>query len=146
MSDKIIKGWGHELIIESNETYCMKQLCFFAKGHKSSFHFHKNKTETWLIQKGSVSVEMMDMKDATTRTIILKEGDTLHIPPMTPHQVTNLIPETVILEASSKDTPEDNYRIAPGDSQKLGKRPTQCVQEDIKPGDYTRGEKRDIMV
>jgi mannose-6-phosphate isomerase-like protein (cupin superfamily) len=131
MPREIKKGWGHEVIIESNDTYCMKQLCFYKKGHKSSFHFHKEKEETWLIQSGSVQVEIMDMRDSATRMEILKTGDTLHLKPMTPHQVTSLEDNTVILEASSKDTPEDNYRIAPGDSQKR--------QLDIKPGDYTQG-------
>ena len=118
MTEKIKKGWGHELILESNDQYCMKELHFYEKGHKSSMHFHKDKTETWLIQQGVVSV--VDMSDASTRKIILSQGGVLHIEPMTPHQVTNIEKNTIILEASSKDTPEDNYRISPGDSQTKG--------------------------
>jgi mannose-6-phosphate isomerase-like protein (cupin superfamily) len=120
MTEKIKKGWGHELILESNDQYCMKELHFYEKGHKSSMHFHKDKTETWLIQQGAVSVVLMDMSDASTRKIILSQGGVLHIEPMTPHQVTNIEKNTIILEASSKDTPEDNYRISPGDSQTKG--------------------------
>ena len=78
------------------------------KAHKSSMHFHKDKTETWLIQRGVVSV--VDMSDASTRKIILSQGGVLHIEPMAPHQVTNIEKNTIILEASSKDTIEDNYR------------------------------------
>tara|TARA_B100000953_G_scaffold8869_1_gene7896 strand:- start:468 stop:851 length:384 start_codon:yes stop_codon:yes gene_type:complete len=118
--NKIQKGWGHELIIESNDTYCMKELHFYNEGHKSSMHFHKNKTETWLVQEGAIQVELMDMSDATTKVIVIKKGGTLHLEPMTPHQITCLENNTVIIEASSKDTPEDNYRISPGDSQKEG--------------------------
>tara|TARA_B100000470_G_C19543290_1_gene281461 strand:- start:22 stop:417 length:396 start_codon:yes stop_codon:yes gene_type:complete len=114
---KIGKGWGHELILESNEQYCFKELHFYEKGHKSSMHFHKNKTETWLIQRGAVEVELMDMRDSSTRLVTLEKGGTLHIEPMTPHQVVSLEDNTVILEASSEDTPEDNYRIRAGDSQ-----------------------------
>ena len=114
---KIGKGWGHEIILESNDTYCMKELHFYEAGHKSSMHFHKNKTETWLVVEGSVEVELMDMTDATTRKVIISKGGTLHLDPMTPHQVTCLEKNTVIIEASSKDTIEDNYRISPGDSQ-----------------------------
>ena len=95
-------------------------------------HFHKNKTETWLIQSGSVKVELIDMTDASRREVILAKGEVLHLEPMTPHQVTCLEDNTVILEASSKDTEEDNYRIAPGDSQREFSR-------DIRPGDYTMG-------
>lgn len=129
---KITKGWGWENIIQSNDLYCMKELCFAKKGHKSSMHFHKNKTETWLIQSGSVKVELIDMTDASRREVILAKGEVLHLEPMTPHQVTCLEDNTVILEASSKDTEEDNYRIAPGDSQREFSR-------DIRPGDYTMG-------
>ncbi len=50
--------------------------------------FHKDKTETWLIQQGVVSV--VDMSDASTRKIILSQGGVLHIEPMAPHQVTNM--------------------------------------------------------
>ena len=81
-------------------------------------HFHKDKTETWLCLKGAVQVELMDMKDASTSTIYINEGGVFHIDPMTPHQITCMADDTVILESSSKDTPEDNYRIRPGDSQK----------------------------
>ena len=118
--NKIQKGWGHELILESNDTYCMKELHFYEKGHKSSMHFHKNKTETWLLVEGAVIVEIMDMSDATSKFVTIEKGGVLHLEPMTPHQVVSIEPNTVILEASSKDTPEDNYRIRPGDSQKKG--------------------------
>ncbi|MDE0954416.1 MAG: cupin domain-containing protein [Candidatus Poseidoniales archaeon] len=118
MCKKIQKGWGHELIIQSNDQYCLKELHFYEKGHRSSMHFHKNKTETWKIQAGAVQVELIDLKDSSRRTVKLEAGDTLHLEPMTPHQVTSLEGNTVIIEASSKDTPEDNYRISPGDSQK----------------------------
>ena len=78
---KVTKGWGHENIIESNNIYCMKELHFAKKGYKSSMHFHKNKTETWLIQSGSISVEIMDMSDATTKTIRIGKGETFHLDP-----------------------------------------------------------------
>ena len=135
MCEKIEKGWGHELIIESNDQYCMKELHFDKAGHKSSMHFHKDKTETWLVQSGAVSVEIMDMSDASTRKVLIEKGGTLHLKPMTPHQVTSIEDNTVILEASSKDTPEDNYRISPGDSQKNMIEAT----IDVRPGDYTQG-------
>lgn len=115
---KIEKGWGHEMILESNEQYCFKLLCFAKEGHQSSFHFHKDKTETWLIQQGKIQVELMDMSDSSTRMEYYEKGQVLHIPPMTPHQVTCLENDTVIIEASSEDKASDNYRIKPGDSQR----------------------------
>jgi len=115
---RIKKGWGHELIHESNDQYCMKELHFYKKGHVSSMHFHKNKTETWVIKQGSVKIEFMDMLDSSTNVVIMNATDVTTIQPMTPHQVTCLEDDTIIMEASSKDEETDNYRIRPGDSQR----------------------------
>ena len=114
---KIKKGWGHELIIESNDQYCMKELHFYREGCKSSMHFHKDKTETWFCLRGAVMVDLIDLSDASKSKVYVTQGGIFHIDPMTPHQVTCTEDDTVILEASSKDTPEDNYRILPGNSQ-----------------------------
>ena len=117
MSSRIQKGWGHELIHESNDQYCMKELHFYKEGHKSSMHFHKNKTETWVIMEGKIQIEFMDMSDSSTHVTIMEKGYVITIPPMKPHQVTCLEDNTVVMESSSKDESSDNYRIRPGDSQ-----------------------------
>jgi hypothetical protein len=44
------------------------------------------------------------------------EGDIFHIAPLHPHQVI-CIEAGTILEVSTPDSVEDNYRISPGDSQ-----------------------------
>jgi len=119
MSNKIQKGWGHELIHESNDQYCMKELHFYNKGHKSSMHFHKNKTETWVVTRGSIKIEFMDMSDSSTRITLMEEGAVITIKPMIPHQVTCMENDTIIMESSSKDEESDNYRIRPGDSQAI---------------------------
>jgi mannose-6-phosphate isomerase-like protein (cupin superfamily) len=119
MCTKIKKGWGHELILESNDLYCFKELHFDKKGHQSSMHFHKEKDETWTVLKGAIKLELMDMTDATTRVVIVNHGGVIRIKPMTPHQVTSLEDDTVIMEVSTKDSVEDNHRIIPGDSQKI---------------------------
>lgn len=116
-SKYVDKGWGHELIHESNEQYCMKELHFKKKGYQSSMHFHKNKTETWIITSGSVKVEFMDMSNASTEFKTLNTGDVITINPMTPHQITCLEDNTIVMESSSMDERSDNYRIRPGDSQ-----------------------------
>jgi mannose-6-phosphate isomerase-like protein (cupin superfamily) len=117
MSEIIKKGWGHELIMESNEMYCFKELHFYKKGHKSSMHFHKEKDETWCIKQGAVKIELMDMHDSTTSVVIVNEGGVIRIKPMTPHQVTCLEDDTIVTEVSTHDLDDDNYRIRPGDSQ-----------------------------
>ena len=47
---------------------------------------------------------------------MLNENDTWHNPPLLPHQVICLEAGTLI-EVSTPDSVEDNYRVAKGDSQ-----------------------------
>ena len=62
-------------------------------------------------------VDLIDLSDGTKSKVYVTKGGIFHLDPLTPHQVTCTEDDTVILEASSKDSPEDNYRILPGDSQ-----------------------------
>jgi hypothetical protein len=58
--------------------------------------------------------------DTATAAILEKElnmGDTWHNPPLLPHQLVCLTQGTII-EVSTADSVEDNYRVQPGDSQK----------------------------
>ena len=110
------KGWGSELIWCSNEKYCGKMMNFH-KNAKFSMHFHAEKDETWYILSGKFSVRYIDTKDASQHEKELNIGDTWHNPPLFPHQVICL-EEGTILEVSTPDSVEDNYRVLPGDSQK----------------------------
>lgn len=110
------KGWGHELIFATNDKYCGK-LMKFNKGAKFSMHFHAQKDESWYILEGVFIVHWIDTLNATTITKRLNAGDTWHNEPFFPHQV-ECIEEGTIIEVSTPDSVEDNYRIFPGDSQK----------------------------
>jgi quercetin dioxygenase-like cupin family protein len=110
------KGWGHELIWATNDSYCGKLLKFNA-GAKFSMHFHNIKEETWLVLNGKFIVKWIDTKDATEHENELVGGDTWHNEPLKPHQVICL-EEGTIVEVSTPDSVEDNYRVAKGDSQK----------------------------
>jgi|LWDU01.1.fsa_nt_gi mannose-6-phosphate isomerase-like protein (cupin superfamily) len=123
--EMIEKGWGREIILESNDKYCMKVLQFDKEGSTSSMHFHKEKDETWTVLSGSIKVEMIDLATATTEEVIIEERGVIRLKPMTPHKVTALQDMTSIMECSSPDSEEDNYRIYPGDSQQQ----TQCSSE-----------------
>lgn len=116
LSGKINKGWGHELIWATNEKYCGK-LMNFNKGSKFSMHFHAVKEESWYVLSGEFLVHWINTADATQHTTPLKEGDTWHNKPLMPHQL-ECLEEGSILEVSTADSVEDNYRITPGDSQK----------------------------
>ena len=110
------KGWGHELIWATNDKYCGK-LLKFNKDARFSMHFHSVKDESWLVLSGKFNVFYIDTNDASQHVKVLEPGDTWHNPPFLPHQVVCL-EEGTIVEVSTPDSVEDNYRVAKGDSQK----------------------------
>lgn len=110
------KGWGHELIFATNDKYCGK-LLKFNKDARFSMHFHSEKDETWYVLDGLFEVKYIDTKNAKQDSKILKAGDTWRNEPLFPHQVICL-EEGTIIEVSTPDSVEDNYRVMPGDSQR----------------------------
>lgn len=88
----------------------------FKQGAKFSMHFHAEKDESWLVQGGLFKVIWIDTKDASRHEKILDIGDKWHNPPLLPHQLICL-EAGVILEVSTADSVEDNYRVETGDSQ-----------------------------
>ena len=110
------KGWGHELIWATNNKYCGK-LLNFNEGAKFSMHFHAEKDESWLVLSGLFEVLYIDTKDASVKKKTLRKMETMRIEPLVPHQIICLQQGTII-EVSTPDSVEDNYRVAKGDSQK----------------------------
>ena len=110
------KGWGHELIFATNDLYCGK-LLKFNKGAKFSMHFHREKDETWYVLDGKFLVRYIDTDNASVYENELNQGDTWHNEPLSPHQV-ECIEAGTIIEVSTPDSVEDNYRVGKGDSQK----------------------------
>lgn len=109
------KGWGHELIWATNDKYCGKMMSF-NQGARFSMHFHSAKDESWYVLSGKFIVEWIDTKTSEIHQKTLKEGDTWHNPPLLPHRLICLETGTVV-EVSTADSVEDNYRVMPGDSQ-----------------------------
>ena len=110
------KGWGHELIWATNDKYCGK-LLKFKKDARFSMHFHAEKDETWFVLSGKFLVKYIDTNTATELQKELNPNDTWRNNPLLPHQVICL-EEGIIIEVSTPDSVEDNYRVAKGDSQK----------------------------
>jgi quercetin dioxygenase-like cupin family protein len=110
------KGWGSEYIWATNDLYCGK-LMRFNKDAKFSMHFHAKKDETWYVLSGKFEVRYIQTKDASIRSEILNQGDTWRNEPLEPHQLI-CIEEGTIIEVSTPDSVEDNYRVMPGDSQR----------------------------
>lgn len=109
------KGWGSELIWATNDKYCGK-LMHFNAGAKFSMHFHSVKDETWHVLSGKFKVVVINTRDASRKEFTLSPNDTWHNPPLVPHQLICLEAGTIV-EVSTPDSVEDNYRVEPGDSQ-----------------------------
>jgi mannose-6-phosphate isomerase-like protein (cupin superfamily) len=111
------KGWGYEKWIVNNEKYCGKILHFF-KGGKCSFHYHKEKDETFYVQSGEIEVKYSVGDNVQyANSIILTAGDTFHVPIKMRHQIIAIM-ETDLFEFSTEHKESDSFRLAPGDSQK----------------------------
>lgn len=110
------KGWGSELIWATNDLYCGK-LLKFNPGSCFSMHLHKEKDETWYVLDGKFVLKTIDTDNAEMSEFFLNKGDTWRNKPMTPHQLY-CIDKGTIIEVSTPDSVEDNYRVMKGDSQK----------------------------
>jgi len=115
LSGKVEKGWGNETIFATNDLYCGK-LLQFNEGAKFSMHYHLEKDETWYVLDGEFVVRWINTTNAAEHENKLTRGDTWHNPPGFPHQVM-CIKQGTLIEVSTPDSVEDNYRIAKGDSQ-----------------------------
>ena len=116
LTGKVKKGWGSEQIWATNDKYCGKMM-HFDKGAKFSMHFHAEKEETWYVLEGEFEVRWINTKDASHDSQVLRKGDVWHNPPLFPHQLI-CYSEGTIIEVSTPDSVEDNYRVGRGDSQK----------------------------
>jgi mannose-6-phosphate isomerase-like protein (cupin superfamily) len=117
LSGLVKKAWGYEYIFATNELYCGKVLHFDKAGSKFSMHFHAQKDETWYITKGSFLCYTIDTNTSKTFGHLLLIGDSFRVIPLVPHQLVALESDSELIEVSTPDSVEDNYRVAPGDSQ-----------------------------
>ena len=66
---------------------------------------------------GLFQVRFIETRDASQHDAILKPGATWRNRPLQPHQLVCIEAGTII-EVSTPDSVEDNYRVGKGDSQK----------------------------
>lgn len=97
------KVWGQEFWLCNNSHYCSKILRL-REGYQCSLHFHKLKTETFLVLSGHVKLEVPDV------TVTLLPGDRYNIHPGMEHRFTGLT-DALILEVSSMHLDSDSYRL-----------------------------------
>ena len=114
--DRHEKAWGHELWIINNELYCGKLLVFKAN-KQFSMYYHLLKDEAWYISKGKFEYKYINTESSELRSIIVKEGDCIHLMPGQPHQMLALTEGATIFEVSTQHFDSDSYRVLPGSSQ-----------------------------
>jgi len=107
------KRWGWEEWIVNNDLYCGKRLHFTAIGGSTSLHFHVKKHETMYVESGSFLITVIDTSDASEHVHSLTRGDSIVIPPMTPHRIEAVTPPSVLVEFSTHHEDSDSYRIMP---------------------------------
>lgn len=112
----VSKGWGQENIWATNDHYCGK-LLQFETNSRCSMHFHAVKDETWYVLNGKFTVFYIDTDTGQELSQELAPGSVWYNPPLRAHQLFCHSAGTII-EVSTADSVEDNYRIRPGDSQK----------------------------
>jgi quercetin dioxygenase-like cupin family protein len=115
---KVDKGWGFEIVFSNTEKYCGKILVFHKKGSKTSMIMHKEKDKSWFVNSGQFRVLLIDTQTSQLQEKILNEGDVCRCLPMKPHQLEALVDGSMIFEVSNSEVENDDFRIAPGDSQK----------------------------
>jgi len=104
---KTEKPWGYELLYALTTVYAGK-IIFVKKGQRLSLQYHEEKDESMYIQQGQAMLTI-EGDDGNLMDIVVKAGDSIHIPPYTKHRIKAL-ENTTILEVSTTEL-EDIVRI-----------------------------------
>jgi hypothetical protein len=105
------KTWGFEQTWENKQSsYCMKTLHILA-GCNTSMHFHAHKDEHIMLVDGEADLFYIDEKgNSRIHNLVLFEP--VKISRFFSHQITAL-QDSILVEASTWDDPEDSYRVQP---------------------------------
>ena len=96
---RIDKPWGYELVWALTEQYCGKIL-FVRAGHSLSLQFHREKDESWLIERGRAQLEIAPAGEGVPASEVVSAGAAFRLLPGTVHRLTAL-DDTVVLEVST---------------------------------------------
>ena len=105
---QVDKPWGYELIWAETEEYVGKVL-FVKAGESLSLQFHREKDESWLLQRGRAKIELGPAGDPMLKAEVVGPGAAFRFRPGTVHRVT-AIEDTTILEVSTPQ-PDDVIRL-----------------------------------
>ena len=110
----VTKAWGSEEIICQQPHAC--KIMRLKPGFQVSLHWHRNKTETFILIEGELIIEGSEQSGGKYIRHLRDKYSSLTLPIMTPHTFycpDNQKGETVFVEASTSDDPGDSYRIFP---------------------------------
>lgn len=100
-------SWGYEIRLVNTPDYCLKKFVLFGhpKGKPAKrLHYHKDKTETFVIECGKVLLTVGD------RDITMNPGDSFTIKPGIQHTFFSLTKLSLMLEVSTHHEDSDTYR------------------------------------
>jgi len=108
------KEWGEEHII-CRQPHAAK-IMKLKPGYQVSMHWHGEKSETFILISGGLTLELLDSAGHKEILDLTEPFSSITINRMTPH--TFYCPdeqeeETIFIEASTTDHPDDNYRLFP---------------------------------
>jgi D-lyxose ketol-isomerase len=110
---EIKKIWGFETWISNSPLYCGKILTI-NPGFRCSLHYHRLKTETFLVTSGVVLLELAahvdDWKVLSFTSMFLLPGQSYTLLPGQLHRFSSLEGATVI-EFSTQHFDYDSYRL-----------------------------------
>jgi mannose-6-phosphate isomerase-like protein (cupin superfamily) len=112
---KVVKPWGFELWVHNSYKYCGK-LLVYTKPTKSSFHFHIQKTETFIVLAGSFNIMTRDPESAKESIQKIGVGDCVHLNIGVAHQIENIGDYGVLSEYSTEHFDVDSIRIFPSEN------------------------------
>lgn len=91
------KPWGHEMILETNPNYTIKQI-YVKNGKRLSEQYHKCKTETMILVGGTGWLQI------GKKTVSMERLVPYYIPPKTIHRLTaDAFDDCLIIEVSSSE-------------------------------------------
>ena len=106
------KEWGEEHIICRNPHAA--KIMKLNPTYQVSIHWHAKKTETFILVKGELIVEIINQLGIKEIVLLNTPLSSITINPNTPH--TFYTPdfqeeETIFIEASTEDNPNDSFRF-----------------------------------
>jgi len=102
------RTWGDEILIAANQHYTGKILRYEA-GKAGGFQYHVQKHESFYLVSGAAVVTLVE--NGQLHDFELWPGETVDVPPLTPHQFRALT-DCVVFEVS---TPHFNDRVNVGE-------------------------------